>query len=164
MNVRLAFDGFDAGPARLLELAQVEPSHFKFDMSLIRSIHTAPAEHRQRVAALVRMVRKKGILSLAEGIETKREAQTVAWKSALTWRRASISAAPFPCTTSRIDRNVVRRSVSAIHAYAASCHINSFAVAKMGLSPSAALQFARTGRAEYTFSRPALSRFRAMIL
>jgi EAL domain-containing protein (putative c-di-GMP-specific phosphodiesterase class I) len=73
LDVGLAFDDFGAGQARLLELADVSPDYLKFDMSLIRSIHRASAEHRRMVAALVQMVREMDVVSVAEGIETVEE-------------------------------------------------------------------------------------------
>jgi EAL domain-containing protein (putative c-di-GMP-specific phosphodiesterase class I) len=69
LNVGLAFDDFGAGQARLKELTEVQPDYLKFDMSLIRSLHTAPKERRQLVGTLVRMSRDIGISPLAEGIE-----------------------------------------------------------------------------------------------
>jgi len=73
LNVRLAFDDFGAGQARLIELAEVRPDYLKFDMSLIRSIHEASHDHQQMIAALVQMVNDMGVLPLAEGIETTDE-------------------------------------------------------------------------------------------
>ena len=73
IDVGLAFDDFGAGQTRLLELSEVQPDYLKFDMSLIRSIDSAPAEHRQMVARLVSMVREMGIAPLAEGVETEEE-------------------------------------------------------------------------------------------
>ena len=76
MDVGLAFDDFGAGQARLRELSEVQPDYLKFDISLIHSIHTGPAEHRQMVATLVGMVREMGIAPLAEGVECKEERDT----------------------------------------------------------------------------------------
>lgn len=74
LNVKLAFDDFGAGQARLVELADVHPDFLKFDMALIRSIHTASPDHQKLVGALVGIVREMGITSLAEGVETAEEA------------------------------------------------------------------------------------------
>jgi EAL domain-containing protein (putative c-di-GMP-specific phosphodiesterase class I) len=74
LNVRLAFDDFGAGQARIAELTAVHPDYLKFDMSLIHNIHRATAEHRQMVAHLVKMVRNLGIFALAEGVELEEEA------------------------------------------------------------------------------------------
>jgi EAL domain-containing protein (putative c-di-GMP-specific phosphodiesterase class I) len=74
VNVRLAFDDFGAGQARIAELTAVHPDYLKFDISLIRNIHRATPEHQQMVAHLVKMVRSLGILALAEGVELEEEA------------------------------------------------------------------------------------------
>jgi EAL domain-containing protein (putative c-di-GMP-specific phosphodiesterase class I) len=74
LNVRLAFDDFGAGQARIAELTAVHPDYIKFDMSLIHNIHRATSDHRQVVAHLVKMVRNLGILALAEGVELEEEA------------------------------------------------------------------------------------------
>jgi EAL domain-containing protein (putative c-di-GMP-specific phosphodiesterase class I) len=76
LDVRLAFDDFGAGQARIAELAAVHPDYLKFDISLIHGIHRATPAHRQLVADLVKMVRQLGILALAEGVEVAEEATT----------------------------------------------------------------------------------------
>jgi EAL domain-containing protein (putative c-di-GMP-specific phosphodiesterase class I) len=78
LNVRLAFDDFGAGQARINELTAVHPDYLKFDMSLIHNIHRATSEHQQMVAQLVKMVRNLGILALAEGVELEEEAAVCA--------------------------------------------------------------------------------------
>jgi EAL domain-containing protein (putative c-di-GMP-specific phosphodiesterase class I) len=74
IDVYLAFDDFGAGQARLTELCEVQPRYVKFDMNLIRGLHKAPQSRQQMVATLVRMTRDLGILTLAEGIEYREEA------------------------------------------------------------------------------------------
>ncbi|MCA9262433.1 MAG: EAL domain-containing protein [Planctomycetales bacterium] len=69
LNIRLAFDDFGAGQARLVELGEVLPHYIKFDMSLVRNIHKAPREKQQVVSTLISMVNNLGVASLAEGIE-----------------------------------------------------------------------------------------------
>ncbi|MDD5296453.1 MAG: EAL domain-containing protein [Rhodocyclaceae bacterium] len=76
MGVRLAYDDFGAGQARINELAEVPPDVVKFDMSLIRDIHCASAGKQQVVSRLVSMVRELGSIPLAEGVETEDEART----------------------------------------------------------------------------------------
>ena len=73
LDIALAYDDFGAGQARLLELVEVPPDYLKFDMSLIRGIHTASAAKRNLVQTLVAMVRDMGIACVAEGIECQRE-------------------------------------------------------------------------------------------
>jgi EAL domain-containing protein (putative c-di-GMP-specific phosphodiesterase class I) len=75
LGIRFAYDDFGAGQARLLELADV-PAHFvKFDISLIRGLHSASERKQQIVRDLVRMVLAAGSVPLAEGVEDEEDAQ-----------------------------------------------------------------------------------------
>lgn len=74
LDMKLAYDDFGAGQARLLELVDVPPDYLKFDMALVRDIHLAPRHKQQMLETLVRMARDLGIASLAEGVETAEEA------------------------------------------------------------------------------------------
>ncbi len=74
LEMRLAFDDFGAGQARLVELTEILPDCVKFDMQLIRGIHEASAARQRALATLVRLVRDLGINALAEGIELAEEA------------------------------------------------------------------------------------------
>jgi EAL domain-containing protein (putative c-di-GMP-specific phosphodiesterase class I) len=74
LQMRLAYDDFGAGQARLLELADVPPDVIKFDLQMIHGLPDATAEKRQMVASLVQMVRSLGVVPLAEGVETLEEA------------------------------------------------------------------------------------------
>lgn len=76
LNIGLAYDDFGAGQNRLVELIEVRPDYLKFDMSLVRGIHTASLARQQMIATLVRMVRDLGIVPLAEGIEASGEHRT----------------------------------------------------------------------------------------
>jgi EAL domain-containing protein (putative c-di-GMP-specific phosphodiesterase class I) len=69
LDIRLAYDDFGAGQARLLELAECPPDCLKFDMSLIRDIDTAPASRQRLIESLVAIARDMGVMCLAEGIE-----------------------------------------------------------------------------------------------
>jgi EAL domain-containing protein (putative c-di-GMP-specific phosphodiesterase class I) len=69
LNMRLAFDDFGAGQARLLELIEIRPDYLKFDRSLLKSIHLANSRHQETVAALVRITRQLDVVPVAEGIE-----------------------------------------------------------------------------------------------
>ncbi|WP_246105958.1 EAL domain-containing protein [Rosistilla ulvae] len=75
LGIGLAYDDFGAGQARLSELVQARPEFVKFDMSLIRGIDTASPERQRMLEALVKMVRELDIQALAEGIESKAEAE-----------------------------------------------------------------------------------------
>ena len=75
IGVQFAYDDFGAGQARLNELGDV-PAHFvKFDMGLIRGIHTASDRKRRVVGDLVRLVLDLGSVALAEGVEFEEEAE-----------------------------------------------------------------------------------------
>lgn len=75
IGVRFAYDDFGAGQARLNELAEV-PAHFvKFDMGIVRNLHTASERKQRMVRDLVRMVLELGSVPLAEGVEQEAEAQ-----------------------------------------------------------------------------------------
>lgn len=73
LNVRLAFDDFGAGQARLVELAEVKPDVLKFDMSLVRGLDQRGDQRIQMVESLVRIATDLGTIPLAEGIETEGE-------------------------------------------------------------------------------------------
>ena len=76
LSIRLAYDDFGAGQARLQELVEVPPDFLKFDMALIRRIDSASDERQHMVEALVNMAIELGITPLAEGIEREEEADT----------------------------------------------------------------------------------------
>lgn len=75
LGIRLAFDDFGSGQARLAELVEARPDFVKFDISLIRSIDVAELSRRRMLKSLVDMVRELDIQALAEGIETPEEAE-----------------------------------------------------------------------------------------
>ena len=74
LDIRLAYDDFGSGQARLSELIAARPDYVKFDISLIRQIDQADTQRRQMLETLVKMVRDLDICALAEGIETPEEA------------------------------------------------------------------------------------------
>ncbi|GAA4443399.1 MULTISPECIES: EAL domain-containing protein [Novipirellula] len=74
-NIRLAYDDFGSGQARLAELVEARPYVVKFDISLIRGIDTASESRRKMLSNLVNMVCDLDILALAEGVETEGESQ-----------------------------------------------------------------------------------------
>jgi EAL domain-containing protein (putative c-di-GMP-specific phosphodiesterase class I) len=75
-GIRLAYDDFGAGQARLLELGEAPPDLLKFDIRFIRRVHEAPASRRRLLKSLVGIVRDLGAEPLAEGVETAEEAET----------------------------------------------------------------------------------------
>jgi EAL domain-containing protein (putative c-di-GMP-specific phosphodiesterase class I) len=72
----LAYDDFGSGQARLIELIEVPPHVLKFDLALTRDIDHAPAHRQRMLASLVQMACDLGIQPLAEGMETRGEAET----------------------------------------------------------------------------------------
>ncbi len=73
LGMKLAYDDFGAGQARLLELVEVPPDYLKFDATLIANIHVAPFAKQKLVESLAKMVQDIGVTCLAEGVETKEE-------------------------------------------------------------------------------------------
>lgn len=70
-QLKLAFDDFGVGRARLVELGEVRPDYLKFDMGLTKNIESAPARRQELVALFANMVNSLGIKTLAEGVETR---------------------------------------------------------------------------------------------
>lgn len=70
LDMKLAFDDFGVGRARLVELGEVRPDFLKFDMKLTKNIEHAPAKRQELVALFANMVNNLGIQTLAEGVET----------------------------------------------------------------------------------------------
>ncbi len=75
-GIGLAYDDFGAGQARLLELGEVPPDLLKFDVRFVRDVDRAPESKRRMLKSLVDIARDLGVKPLAEGIETKGEADT----------------------------------------------------------------------------------------
>jgi EAL domain-containing protein (putative c-di-GMP-specific phosphodiesterase class I) len=73
LNIRLAYDDFGAGQARLLELVEARPDYLKFDLKLIQGIEHAPAHRVKLLENLVRLARDMGVVPVAEGIECEGE-------------------------------------------------------------------------------------------
>ena len=75
LKIRLAYDDFGAGQARLLELVEVPPDVLKFDLKLIQSLPSASAQHIATIESLVRMVQDLNVAALAEGVETEEQTE-----------------------------------------------------------------------------------------
>ena len=73
--MRLAYDDFGAGRARLRELAEAPPHYLKFDRSLIRGLDRASQSRRSLVRSLVSLAGDLEIETVAEGLETEAEAE-----------------------------------------------------------------------------------------
>ena len=74
LGIGIAYDDFGAGRSRLVELIQAPPTFLKFDRSLVSGIDQAPEKQRKMLKILVDMVHDMGTFALAEGIETRDEA------------------------------------------------------------------------------------------
>ena len=74
MQIRLAYDDFGAGQARLLELVEVPPDFLKFDISLVRGLEDTESAKYRLLSALNGLISDMGIKTLAEGIETRHAA------------------------------------------------------------------------------------------
>jgi EAL domain-containing protein (putative c-di-GMP-specific phosphodiesterase class I) len=101
LNIRVAFDDFGAGQARLAELSEVSPDYLKFDISLIRSIDQAPCERVEMVTALVNMTRKLGIVTLAEGVEQEAE-RTACVEVGFELAQGFLFGKPFPLGAGKV--------------------------------------------------------------
>jgi EAL domain-containing protein (putative c-di-GMP-specific phosphodiesterase class I) len=75
LGMKLAFDDFGAGQARLSELVEARPDYVKFDRKLISGIDKSGTSRQQMVGSLVAMCRQLGIVTLAEGVETAGEVE-----------------------------------------------------------------------------------------
>jgi EAL domain-containing protein (putative c-di-GMP-specific phosphodiesterase class I) len=75
LNMKLAYDDFGAGQARLNELVEARPDYVKFDRKLISALDKADHSRRQMIESLVSMCRQLGIVTLAEGVENAPEAE-----------------------------------------------------------------------------------------
>jgi EAL domain-containing protein (putative c-di-GMP-specific phosphodiesterase class I) len=69
MGIKLAYDDFGAGQARLLELVEVPPDYLKFDMGLIKDMTERDSPRYRLLAELNRMIAGMGVNTLIEGVE-----------------------------------------------------------------------------------------------
>jgi EAL domain-containing protein (putative c-di-GMP-specific phosphodiesterase class I) len=76
IGYRIAVDDVGAGYAGLNSLALLVPDLVKFDMQMIRGIDVSPTKQKL-VGSMVAMCRDLGISTIAEGLETRREFETV---------------------------------------------------------------------------------------
>ncbi|MBW8883653.1 MAG: EAL domain-containing protein [Planctomycetia bacterium] len=74
LKMKLAYDDFGAGQARLHELVDARPDYVKFDRKMVTQIDQAEAGRRHLIESLVKMCKQLGITTLAEGVETEGEA------------------------------------------------------------------------------------------
>ncbi len=73
MKIGLAYDDFGAGQSRLRELLEVPPDYLKFDIWLIKNIHSAPTVKKKMLQSLIDIAKDSETEALAEGVETRSE-------------------------------------------------------------------------------------------
>jgi EAL domain-containing protein (putative c-di-GMP-specific phosphodiesterase class I) len=95
LEMLLVYDDFGAGQARLLELADVPPAYLKFDRSLIRDIHQAPAARVRLLEGLVKVAQELGIDIIAEGLEQREELE-LCRDLGFAWGQGFLLAVPQP--------------------------------------------------------------------
>ncbi len=76
LDMLLVYDDFGAGQSRLVELLDSVPDIVKFDIALIKNIQQRSEISRSIVETLVKMAHDAGIRTLAEGIDSREEAET----------------------------------------------------------------------------------------
>lgn len=70
-GIKLAFDDFGNGQARIRELISASADYIKFDPSLIRELLEVSAEQRRFFASIIRGIQSEGVVTVAEGVETE---------------------------------------------------------------------------------------------
>lgn len=68
LEMKLAFDDFGAGRARIVELSDAPPDYIKLDISLVRDLDKASAARREMVEMMLDFAHKRNILTVAEGV------------------------------------------------------------------------------------------------
>ena len=76
LDMLLVYDDFGAGQSRLIELLDSVPDIVKFDIALIQNIQQRSEVSLTMMETLVKMANDAGIRTLAEGVETREEAET----------------------------------------------------------------------------------------
>ena len=73
----IAIDDFGCAHSNALRLLNISPEILKIDSFFIRSIHKAPASKKEFLSNILVYCRSKGILTVAEGVETHEELASV---------------------------------------------------------------------------------------
>lgn len=68
-GVKLAFDDFGAGVARIRELVSASADYIKFDASLIREVMELSDQRLKLFRTIVGSIRDEGVVTVAEGVE-----------------------------------------------------------------------------------------------
>ena len=107
LNIKLAFDDFGVGRARLVELGEVRPDFLKFDMKLTKNIEHAPTKRQELVALFANLVNNLGIKTLAEGVET-RECHDILVQMGFQFGQGFYYGRPSPLSKYSSEESVVR--------------------------------------------------------
>jgi diguanylate cyclase (GGDEF)-like protein len=75
-GIGMAIDDFGTGHASILGLTRLRPDKLKIDKQMIRPILTSP-DHKAILHAVIEMARSLGIATIAEGVETEKEAKVL---------------------------------------------------------------------------------------
>ena len=76
MGFKIALDDFGTGYSSMRYLQQIEADEIKIDMSFVRNIHQTPI-NKTIVASITNIAHATGALTLAEGIESEAERETL---------------------------------------------------------------------------------------
>lgn len=71
VNVKLAFDDFGCGQARMRELISASTDYIKFDPSLIRELLQVSPDQLKFFASIIHGIQAEGVITVAEGVETE---------------------------------------------------------------------------------------------
>lgn len=71
VGIRLAFDDFGAGQARIREMISATADYIKFDPSLIRDLQMVSPDQRKFFASILSGIRSDGVITVAEGVESE---------------------------------------------------------------------------------------------
>ena len=107
LNIKLAFDDFGVGRARLVELGEVRPDFLKFDMKLTKNIEHAPTKRQELVALFANLVNNLGIKTLAEGVET-RECHDILVQMGFQFAQGFYYGRPSPLSKYSSEESAVR--------------------------------------------------------
>lgn len=72
-GIRIAYDDFGRGQARLVELADVPPDYIKLDIDLVKDVDRSSSAKQQMVKMLADYARDHDIRVIAEGVNTDGE-------------------------------------------------------------------------------------------
>ncbi len=71
VDIKLAFDDFGCGQARMRELISASTDYIKFDPSLIRELLQVSPDQLKFFTSIIRGIQSEGVITVAEGIETE---------------------------------------------------------------------------------------------